>query len=416
MNVQKLTRKFVELFQLTRGRFFFIIPSFLSLFLNFFITPYIIGAMSAEELADYGFFSNISIVLNPLFSLFFINYYISEFHRKNSFDLWEIEKSLILFSFVSGFIAFVVLSPLISYFYNFDKNKTSLLIMFLIGNIFTFTYLFLTVKQRFEGRGKDFLALSALRLFLLNIFYFIFIKLGQFSLIIRVSLPILFDLVITSYVVLKMERRAIRLDVIKTATKFTFYIVVTTFLSSYLLSSDLLYLKSGTSSLDYASYSLAFGFTSYFVVLPSLFLLIQEPSLSKAVVYFNSELIKRRFLLLHFILSFCFIIFYICADPLMNYFTKGLYPNVKDYFILHLVSKWFELSLNFIGFIIVVLNYNKLFFLGMLVCTLLSVFFYPLVIPKFSLNGALILKIIFLLILNLYGGVLIYHKRSPSSA
>jgi O-antigen/teichoic acid export membrane protein len=386
-----------------------------------FTQPIFSKYLELEDFAIIGYYSAITAILYPLFSMTLPFYYMAQYWQKKdgSENLSFILNFLNISNAVLAFVSFIIVTL---YFKVFNIAFPLMpFIIIVIANLFFEKYkTFYLLECRVQKKGLRFFLINILQIVIntcFSLFFVVFLKEGAAGRMIGPLTAVILISVIAIVVFVKEKKYKFSFTIdkekIKPALKFCLPLVIAAYAYYPIDNIDRLYLERLNNPIEYGYYTIGLTIAGFIGTFFSALYQSFEPDLYKLIAqqrYKQYLLFSGFYISVIAIFSFAFIVL---SSSIVAFLTAGKYVYASDYanvFILSIffmqLGGLFEQLFNAFGATKLVLWRN--IFMGVL-CVVL----HYLMIKKYQFHGANITRVITSIFYVISGAVMffIYFKR-----
>ncbi len=385
--------------------FYYFGSTFIAFLISIYTQPIFSKYLELKDFAIIGYFSSITAILYPLFSMSLPFYYLARYWNLENDETPEKNLSFILnFLNIANVIIAIVSFIVISIYFkalNVTIPLTPFIFIVLVQSFFEKYKTYYLIECRAQKNGLSFFLISVLQILIntgFSIYFVIYLKSGATG---KMSGPLLASFItamIAIFLLVKKKKYVFSFKIeptkVKKALKYTIPLIIGAYAYYPIGNIDRLFLErlGNTSEFGYYNIGLAIsGFAgTFFIALYQGF----EPDLYKFIAqkrYKQYAIFITFFFFIIGSLSFLFILF---SEPLVSYLTSGRYTHASSYANVFIIGLFFMQVGGVIEQIFTAFGATKIEMWRNILMGLFCVITYYLMIQFYQFQGANIARVI----------------------
>ena len=376
---------------------FYAASSIFSFPITLLLTPIFATYLTEKDFSQMNYFSQYSIILGPIFSLSFYQYFMYIYYKKTEAERNIILVSIFSFLLIFGLILIPFLFFLIKYYLIWTKSNLlsiHIILIILLNSILSVGYGLWSINLKYERKSIKYFFLSIFRILSVGLLSYLLVRNLALGAIGRFIAFFIADFVIfISYYFLYIKKISIKSLIIKDALLFSTPIILSTVLIFQVQNSDYFQLEHIHNIKEFANYTMANMIAGFFVVVYSSILSVIEPDIFQLIQQRNKQKLIRIAFIFLIIILLSDTIGFVLSNFLINYFSNGRYNSAIIYFKPLLFVRSIEIYIYFLGTFITALGLTKAHFLAILLIFIFSFLIYSSFISKFNYIGAVYAKL-----------------------
>lgn len=375
-----------------------IIPSIITILIN----PFLAKNLSTQDYAIIGYYTSFNVVILPIVSFSFINYYAKNFFHHTEEERQNFKNTLVTSSLILGNILTVVCIIAYSIYHYISETKLPLFPMVYLAffaNIYGYYFSFFQTEKKMKGEVKKYFIVTLVNSFLSAALSILFVVILKTKVEGRLFALLLSNILLAIYCIrVLITKFTIEKKILKQCLSFSWPVIFSAILFYGLSSIDKIFLEKLNNIEQFGLYNIATQIVSYFGIFGIAVMQTFSPDIYKFTAQKKySQLVKLSIMIIIVtsLFNLAFIPFSKLVFQILTYgkFTEAY--HFADILIFRNITYiiFFLMSDIFIG-----LGLTKFDFGIKLISTIFAVILYRYSINSYQFIGAAWVQVISLVI------------------
>lgn len=385
-----------------------IIPALITVLIN----PILALNLSVKDYAIIGYYTSFNLVVLPIVSFCFINYYSKIFFLKSDNERQQIKDTLVTSSLLFGGLLTLLCIGFYTIYHQFSKINLALfpyVFFSFFANLFGCYLVLYQTEKKMKGDVKGYFWVTLASAFLFALLSLLFVVVLKGEAEGRLFSILLANIIVAVYCIKKLYIRfVIHWRILRDCVSFSWPVILSSILFYALSSIDKIFLGQLNQSEEFGLYNIATQIVGYFSIVGIAVLQTFSPDIYRLTAQKNYKKLLKITLFIVVITCVLNALFLPVSELIVSLLTAGKFTTAYTYANILIFKNMAYILFFLYSDILIGLGHTKFDFLIKFVCTIIAIILYDYIITRYQFTGAAWTQSIALLLPVFLGSVLLF--------